>query len=161
MRVPTRTHSRTHRRRHCDSSTALSPAQPRLSPPGAEISGLLQRYVHAWETADARELASLLRQDAALTLPPLPSWYSGCAAIRLFFETHLYTGPEARGLFRLRTTRANGCPAMAVYQRGSDGVFRPASLQVLTLEGDHLSRIDCFLVSDGRAFARFNLPPNI
>jgi RNA polymerase sigma-70 factor (ECF subfamily) len=134
---------------------------PRLAGQNPETAGLLARYMRAWETADALELAALLRQDATLTMPPLPSWYQGRDAIRLFFETHLFTDPAAQGLFRLVVTHANASPALAVYQRSAAGVYEPASLQVLTLDGDRVARIDCFLVNGGKTFARFNLPPHL
>jgi len=148
-------------RRALKKSQSGTATAPRLSGQSAETAGLLARYVRAWETADALELASLLRQDAILTMPPLPSWYQGTDAIRLFFETHLFSGPGARGLFRIIATRANASPALAVYQRSPAGIYEPASLQVLTLAGDRVARIDCFLVSGDRTFARFNLPPHL
>jgi RNA polymerase sigma-70 factor (ECF subfamily) len=148
-------------RRALKKSQGGPAAAPRLSGQNPDTAGLLARYVRAWETADAFELASLLRQDATLTMPPLPSWYQGREAIRLFFETHLFTGAAAQGLFRILTTRANASPSLAVYQRSASGVYEPASLQVLTLDGDRVARIDCFLVNGGKTFARFNLPPHL
>jgi RNA polymerase sigma-70 factor (ECF subfamily) len=132
---------------------------PRLGDQDAEIAGLLQRYMRAWESADALELASLLRQDATLTMPPLPSWYQGRAAIRLFFEINLFGGPEAIGRFKVLATHANASPAVAVYQRSPAGAYEPASLQVLTISSGQVARVDCFLVSGKRVFARFGLPP--
>jgi RNA polymerase sigma-70 factor (ECF subfamily) len=123
----------------------------------AHITALLSRYVTACEDADADGLVALLREDAILTMPPLPAWYQGSRAIRDFFALHLFQGLP-RGSFRLAATRANACPALAVYQRAGDGVFRPASLQVLTLDQGRIARIDCFLVSDDHLFRRFNLP---
>jgi len=134
---------------------------PRLDMQSPEVAGLLRRYVQAWESADALALAALLRQDAVLTMPPLPSWYHGRDDIRWFFELQLFSGEGAGERFRLRQTRANGCPALAVYQRDPSGVYRPASLQVLALAGSEVARIDCFLVSGEDAFARFNLPPDL
>jgi RNA polymerase sigma-70 factor (ECF subfamily) len=118
---------------------------------------LLARYVSAWEDADANGLVALLRADAILSMPPLPGWYQGSLAIRAFFAFHIFKGLPP-GSFRLAATRANACPALAVYQRGADGIYRPASLQVLTLDGEKIARIDCFLVSDERLFRKFNLP---
>src|SRR5262249_37720870 len=42
-----------------------------------QTSALLNRYVQAWETADAAALVELLREDATLSMPPLPNWYRG------------------------------------------------------------------------------------
>lgn len=129
------------------------------SPPAAgdRIATLLARYVQAWEAADVPRLVMLLREDAELTMPPLPAWYRGRAAILAFFQRHLFVG-EAVGRFRLVSTRANGCPAFATYARGEGGVYRPAALQVLGIVGDQIAVIHDFLASDERLFARFELP---
>jgi len=42
---------------------------------------LLERYVQAWESADIDGLVNLLREDATLSMPPLPTWYAGREAI--------------------------------------------------------------------------------
>ncbi len=123
----------------------------------ANTAALLARYVTAWEDADANRLVALLREDAILSMPPLPGWYQGSLAIRDFFALHVFKGLP-RGSFRLAETRANACPALAVYQRADEGVYRPASLQVLTLDGGRIARVDCFLVSGERLFRRFSLP---
>lgn len=118
---------------------------------------LLERYLHAWETADSASLIALLPEDAALTMPPLPIWYRGHADIQAFLDKHLFAGP-ARGRFRLVATRANGCPAFAVYNRDSNGVYRPGALHILTIRGDQITQIDDFLALDDRLFTQFGLP---
>jgi RNA polymerase sigma-70 factor (ECF subfamily) len=122
-----------------------------------QITNLLSEYVQAWENADAARLVGLLRQDAVMTMPPLPAWYRGLAAIREFLETYLFVG-ETRGRFRLIPTRANGCPAFAMYQRGQDGKYRTAALHVLRISQGQIAQIDDFLTSDTRLFSRFRLP---
>jgi len=44
-----------------------------------QLSALLARYVAAWETADSAALIAVLREDVALTMPPLPVWFGGRA----------------------------------------------------------------------------------
>ena len=83
-------------------------------------ASLLARYVAAWEMADAPALVALLREDIVLTMPPLPVWYQGRAAIQWFLEAQLFSG-QAAGRFRLAAARANGCPAFAVYQADDCG----------------------------------------
>jgi RNA polymerase sigma-70 factor, ECF subfamily len=126
-------------------------------PPDAATAGLLNRYVQAWEAGDVDGLVELLRHDAILTMPPLPVWYSGRAAIGQFFERHLFAG-SPQGRFRTALTRANGCPAVAIYQAGADGVYRPASLQVLWLAEGAIARADCYLAEPGKLFSKFKLP---
>ena len=118
---------------------------------------LLSRYVMAWETADSTSLITLLREDAILTMPPLPAWYRGRAAIKEFLDAYLFTGP-AKSRFRLIATRANGCPAFAVYQLDENGVYRPVTLQVLTIAHGLVAQMDDFLSQDDKLFSRFNLP---
>jgi RNA polymerase sigma-70 factor (ECF subfamily) len=115
---------------------------------------LLSRFVDAWHAADAAALVALLREDALMTMPPLPLWYQGRAAIRWFFETQLFAG-EARGRFRLVATAANGSPAFAVYRRDESGVYRLGALLVLTLDGAQIAAIHDFLAVE---FAGFDLP---
>jgi RNA polymerase sigma-70 factor, ECF subfamily len=125
-----------------------------------ETTLLLTRYVRAWEAADSASLISLLREDAALTMPPLPMWFRGCAAIQAFLDKHLFTA-DIPARFRLVATRTNGCPAFAVYERDAANVYRPSALQVLTLKADQIVQIDDFIVQDNRLFLRFNLPDEL
>jgi RNA polymerase sigma-70 factor (ECF subfamily) len=122
------------------------------------ITTLLTQYVQAWEAADVPRLTALLRDDAVLTMPPLPAWYQGRAAIQAFLFGHLFMG-DATGRFRLAPTRANGCPAFATYMRDADGIYRPGGLQVLTIADGGIAAIHDFLALDDRLFARFALPP--
>ncbi|MFE6363230.1 sigma factor [Streptomyces sp. NPDC057806] len=57
-----------------------------------------------------------------------------------------------KGTLRMLPTRANGQPAAAMYVRGEDGVLRPHSVQVLTVEEGAVGRITAFL--NGAAPAR-------
>ena len=135
----------------------------RMSPGSAEneqTASLLSRYVDAWQAADAAGLVALLREDALITMPPLPLWYQGSAAIRWFFETQLFAG-EARGRFRLVATRANGSPALATYQRGEAGEYRLGALQVLTIKGDQIAEIHDFLAIGNAQFPGFDLPVSL
>src|SRR6478672_11532543 len=64
---------------------------------------LLDRFAAAFENADARALAELLREDVALEMPPMPAWFAGRPAATRFFETHVLAAP---GLFRMVPTMA-------------------------------------------------------
>jgi RNA polymerase sigma-70 factor (ECF subfamily) len=122
-----------------------------------QTAALLSRYVDAWQAADAAGLVALLREDALITMPPLPLWYQGRAAIRWFFETQLFGG-DAEGRFRLVATGANGSPAFATYQRGEAGEYRLGALQVLTIKDDQIAEIHDFLAIGTPQFPGFDLP---
>jgi RNA polymerase sigma-70 factor (ECF subfamily) len=130
----------------------------RAAPAGTEqTAALLSRYVDAWQAADAAGLVALLREDALITMPPLPLWYHGRTAIRWFFETQLFAG-EGPARFRLVATRANASPAFATYQRDEAGEYRLGALQVLTIEDDKITQIHDFLAIGDQRFPGFDLP---
>ena len=67
----------------CDSpgtSARAADGWPRATAAEEEL-GILRRYVDAHLKADSEALAELLREDARLTMPPIPSWYEGREAI--------------------------------------------------------------------------------
>ena len=122
-----------------------------------QTASLLSRYVDAWQAADAVGLVALLREDALITMPPLPLWYQGRAAIQWFFGTQLFAG-EYRGRFRLVATRANGSPAFATYQGDETGEYRLGALQVLTIKDGQIAEIHDFLAIGNQRFPGFDLP---
>jgi RNA polymerase sigma-70 factor (ECF subfamily) len=122
-----------------------------------DLSALLKRYVAAWETADSAALVAVLREDVALTMPPLPVWFGGREGIRVFLENQLF---QRLNPFKvsLKAARANGSPAFAVYQMDATGIYRAAALHVLTVEDGEISEINDFLTFDGQLFVKFGLP---
>jgi RNA polymerase sigma-70 factor (ECF subfamily) len=120
------------------------------------IAVLLSRYVDAWHAGDAEALLALVHEDVVFTMPPLPLWYQGKAAVRSFLETELFRG-DARGRFRLLPATANGCPAFATYQLDENGVYRFGALQVLTIEEGSVVEIHDFLALSERLLTAFAL----
>jgi RNA polymerase sigma-70 factor (ECF subfamily) len=111
---------------------------------------LLRRYVSAWEEADVGAFVSLLREDATLAMPPCASWYRARDAI----------GIAMRGVQRLVPTRANGCPALAMYSRDPEsGVSKASVLHVLAIESGAIATVDAFV--DGSLFSLFGLPATL
>ena len=121
-----------------------------------QLSALLARYVAAWETADAAALIAVLREDVALTMPPLPVWFGGRADIQAFLDGFLFRSMDPFNV-RLEALRANGSPAFAVYQMDQEGVYRAAAIHVLTIENGQITEINDFLTFDGQLFSRFHL----
>jgi RNA polymerase sigma-70 factor (ECF subfamily) len=91
------------------------PATTRPPDPETE-QDLLRRYVDAWERVDVDGLVALLREDAAMTMPPLPTLL-GADAIGRFFR-QLCDGGDI-GEISVKPTWANGRPG--VIMRRSDG----------------------------------------
>lgn len=122
-----------------------------------QLSALLARYVTAWEAADSAALVAVLREDVALTMPPLPVWFGGREDVQMFIDGKLF---KMFDVFRvqLKPVRANGSPAFAVYQMGPDGIYRAAALHILTIKDDSISEINDFLTFDGQLFSKFGLP---
>ena len=49
-----------------------------------DLREIVDRYVDAWERADVDAVVAMLTADAAMTMPPLPTWYRGREAISAF-----------------------------------------------------------------------------
>jgi RNA polymerase sigma-70 factor, ECF subfamily len=118
---------------------------------------LLARYQQAWENEDAADLVSLLREDAILSMPPVPAWFLGRDQIERFYRLHLF-GSQPSGRYRLLAARANGCPAFAVYQLNGQGSYTPVTLQVLTFHGGKITEIYSFLNDNPEFYRKFGLP---
>jgi RNA polymerase sigma-70 factor, ECF subfamily len=122
-----------------------------------QLSDLLARYVAAWETADSAALIAVLREDVALTMPPLPVWFSGRADVKTFLDGFLFRSANPFKV-KLEAIRANGSPAFAVYQMDSEGIYRAAAIHILTIENEQITEINDFLTFDGQFFTKFGLP---
>ena len=118
-----------------DEDDVAEPAEP-------EYRALLDRFALAFENGDVTELTALLRQDVALEMPPMLTWFAGRENVRRFLATKLFGTP---GQFRLVPTRANGQPAFAAYEREHDGVYRAHAALVLTVTATGITGIVIFL----------------
>jgi RNA polymerase sigma-70 factor, ECF subfamily len=118
---------------------------------------LLRRYMRAHDRADVDALAETLREDARLTMPPLPTWYDGRQAIVSAMEKAF--DPEF-GHLRGVATRANRQPAVAHYLRApGDTVYRPLAFDVLRVEDGRIAEISSFVFPE--LFPAFGLPPTL
>ena len=121
------------------------------------LSELVGGYVDAWERGDVDALVAMLTHDARVTMPPIPTWYTGHDAIRAFLAGHVLGSDRPR---RLLPVVANGQPAFGQY-RWDDAQrrLRAYAITVLTLDGGRIQEITAFLESE--PFARFGLPAGI
>jgi RNA polymerase sigma-70 factor, ECF subfamily len=131
---------------------------------------IVERYMDAIERGDADTLVSMLTEDAAWSMPPVPTWFSGRELIREFLIRY----PLAER-WKHVPTRANGQLAVGCYLPGPDtGSYVPAVIDVLTMEGDKIRSVVGFLTGAGtetpdastgatgaEIFARFGLPAEL
>ncbi|NGO75631.1 sigma-70 family RNA polymerase sigma factor [Streptomyces sp. YC504] len=124
-------------------------------PSSVDERALVDRYMAAFEYADADGLARLLCDDVELDMPPYLVWFRGRKHVFGFMESKVLDAyPVAR--IHMVPVGANGQPAVAAYERGPDGVRRAHSVQLITPQGDRIRRITAFL--DPGLFERFGLP---
>ncbi|HEY0467212.1 MAG TPA: RNA polymerase subunit sigma-70 [Polyangiaceae bacterium] len=114
----------------------------------AARQALVQAYVKAWATQDAKALVEMLTHDARFTMPPIPSWFDGRDAVIRFFSEPVFRSP-----WRLEPTWASGQLAFAAYQ-GPD--FRLGALNVVRLRAGKIAELTGFL--DPAVHAFFSLP---
>ena len=135
--------------------TQVLPAEEEVAEPTEpERRALLDRFAAAFENADISTVAELLREDVALEMPPVLTWFAGKRTVLRFIASALLTTP---GRFRLVATMANGHPAFAVYERGGDGTYGAHAVMVPTVTAAGIARIVTFL--DPALFAMFGMPP--
>jgi RNA polymerase sigma-70 factor (ECF subfamily) len=141
------------RRARAQLAQAL-PAEDELAEPAEpERRAVLDRFAAAIENADASSLAELLREDVALEMPPLLTWFTGRQAVAGFIAAHFLTEP---GGLRLVPVLANGDQAFAVYQRDPGGAYHAHAVLVPTVTPAGIAQIIAF--QDPGLFGSFGLP---
>ncbi|WP_067814989.1 sigma-70 family RNA polymerase sigma factor [Actinomadura kijaniata] len=111
---------------------------------------LVEAFVSAWERADVDALVSLLADDARFTMPPLPAWFDGVAAVRRFFAERVFATA-----WRLVPIQVNGQLGFACYQE-RDGRLRLSAINALGVRDGSISEISGFI--DPAVLARSGLP---
>jgi RNA polymerase sigma-70 factor (ECF subfamily) len=146
-----------------------------------ELEEIVKTYVDAWERNDIETVVSLLTEDAAISMPPLASWFGPREQFEVFLREHPMTG-QIR--WKMALTTANGQPAFGAYAWDpTEKAYMAFALNVLTFRGDKISDVVAFAVKgldeppdDGfhrwdraetdetrlrNTFARFGLPDRI
>ena len=122
----------------------------KLGEPGR--AELVAAFVAAWERADVPALLDLLVSDARFTMPPLPAWFEGKAAVGRFAADRLFATP-----WRLVPMHANGQLAFTCYQAAPDGAeFVLGAVNVLTLRDGKILEISGFV--DPAMYADWGVP---
>jgi RNA polymerase sigma-70 factor, ECF subfamily len=123
----------------------------------ARLRQLVSGYSTALERGDADALVSLLTEDVTWSMPPMPHWYQGLAAVTAFLRQI----PLADcGAWRHLPTSVNGQLALASYlQHSGAGPFLAWSIDVLTVRGDRIAELTAFIGVEH--FARLGLPDSL
>jgi RNA polymerase sigma-70 factor (ECF subfamily) len=125
-----------------------------------EEAVVLERYMRAWEKADMASLATLLKEDAEMTMPPAPAWFAGRDAIVTWFSTSPFVFGDPTRRMRMLPTRANGLPALAVYTATGEAEQLEASgIMVLRIEDGAVVEITGF--GDCDLHRLFGLPGSV
>jgi RNA polymerase sigma-70 factor (ECF subfamily) len=116
---------------------------------------LLSRYVEAFETYDVATLVTLLKDDVVFNMPPFRLWLQGPQNVH---DWMLGPGIECKDA-QVLVTRANGCPAVAVYKPSAPDVWSPFNLAVLEVQDGAITGITNFLYPE--LFPAFGLPTTL
>ena len=128
-----------------------TPIQEHVVPTPDLDSGLLDRYLRAFESADTAALADLLHAGVEYEMPPIPVWFLGRQAV-LDHHTRRVFSHGRRGI----PTSANGYPALATYIQTADGSFAAHGIQVIESYAGLIARVPVFLGNE--LFPTFGLP---
>jgi len=119
----------------------------------AEQQELLARYVEAFERYDIPSLVTLLKEDAAFSMPPFPLWVQGPEEIGRFM---LGPGIHCQGS-RVVPVAANGGPAVAIYHPAGEGRYEPWAIVIVETSDGRITGLHHFLYPE--LFAAFGLEP--
>jgi RNA polymerase sigma-70 factor (ECF subfamily) len=131
------------------------------------LRDVVERYIDAWERGDADAILAMLAEDARFAMPPLPTWYRGREAIRIFVRDFALMDP-----WRLVPARANGQLAFGTYAWDEEKRnYAALGLDVLTLDGTQIAEVTSFVTPEARGaardrfaaevFSRFGLPDRL
>ncbi len=112
---------------------------------------VVERYVDAFQRFDVEAIVALLHRDVVVSMPPFPFWLRGREAFRTWLESTASACAHAR----MEVTEANGCPAVAVYDRGADGGLEPSAIHVLEGRDGRIGALHAFL--DPTVFPMFGM----
>ena len=133
------------------------PAHQRPSSVDPPDSGLLARYVDAFQRYDMNALLEIIHEDAVMTMPPFELWIRGRRDITAWMVEPAPS--RCRGSV-LVPVRANGVLAWGQYKPSDSGGMTPWALQVHEVSGGKFSRMTYFLDTE-RLFPLFGLPPHL
>ena len=118
---------------------------------------IVDGFVDAWERNDVDAVVAMLASDAAMTMPPLPTWYRGRDAVGAFLADWPLRSDRRRHVVPVS---ANGQLAFGDYSWDpARNAFAAHSIMVLMLQGDRIAELTAFLGPE--LLASFGLPDEI
>jgi RNA polymerase sigma-70 factor, ECF subfamily len=117
-----------------------------------EHKELLASYVDAFERYDVAKLVTLLKDDVVFNMPPFQLWLQGPQNVH---DWMLGPGIECKDA-QVIVTRANGCPAVAIYKPSAPDAWSPFNIAVLEMSDGKITGITNFLYPE--LFPVFGLP---
>ncbi len=123
----------------------------------ARVRQVVNGFSAALEDGDADALVALLTEDVTWSMPPLPHWYHGLAAVMDFARELPLT---TCGHWRHVPTHANAQASVASYLWNEEARAHLAwSINILTLRGEHIAEITSFIGRDH--FVAFGLADSL
>ena len=107
-----------------------------------KLREIVTRFADAWVRNDVDAVVAMLTDDARLTMPPWPNWYSGRDAVATFLRGWPLSD---RKRWRALLTGANGQPAVGIYLWDEDArTFEPEGIMVLTFRAASIEEVTAF-----------------
>jgi RNA polymerase sigma-70 factor, ECF subfamily len=131
---------------------------PRRSVPALRAEAdreLLARYLRAWESGDLNNVVALLREDAMLSMPPIPGWIVGRQNILAFLQARQESCFGWHPIYA-RLAAANDGWALALYRGAPPKLF---GLQLVGVADGAVHTLDQFLGESARR--AFGLAPTL
>ena len=108
-----------------------------------KLRELVEAYADAWERNDVDGVVKMLAEDAAISMPPLASWFGPRDEFARFMRLWPLSGTWR---WKTRLTTANGQPAIGFYAWDDDAsAYLPFALNVLTFRGDEVADVVAFV----------------
>ena len=125
-----------------------------VPPEPAMVDAIAARYIAAWEAGDLDALVALMHDDVTISMPPLPSWFRGVAAVKAFFAARLAV-PVQRRVVRLEAAD----PLVFAFYRGAEWPLAGYGLHVLRVADAKITEAHAFI--DETLLTRFGAPVHI
>jgi len=117
----------------------------------ATADAIAKRYIAAWEAGDLDALVALLHEDVTISMPPLPSWFRGIAAVKQFFTSRM------ADRINRRVVRLDAADQLVfAFYRGAEWPLAGYGIHVLQLADGKIAEAHAFI--DDSLLPKFGVP---